>query len=686
MGKYIITLILGIALFVSGVWYLDLFPHKTPGRPNGPDDGIVVGPVTPASELGDHLYPAEKFKPIDKRTNTDPIVLYGLMNAFEVEDVPSLVPGRILFIGDQVDDGAVLAAGSAAFLAEPYYFASIYAGRQTFVKFYRRHYEGDIIKQGQMLGMVEPAKAFGAVLEKIAKLSAAEADYEASKAAEKEGHIRKLTADGLFAKGAIGREEHGAAVLTWIKLINERISAGEKIKLAEIEKDIADIDLYQHEIRAVLPYRSYTIKSIQRGAGAFLKQLDPVVMTVQNLERLMAEAQIEEQYAARLQGKGHITATIEPTILEAPTNEFPGHTLEVTSVAVSRDMKIVSASEDHSICIWKHDAHSPDRTLKHDDAVRVVACAPAAAKDNICLGGCANGVIYLWNLDKEDAEPIKLTHGSDASITSLAFSPDGKLFASGASDGSIKLWTTEDAVEKYAFVPANGVAQCHEDAVTSLHFTPQCKLISAGRDNSLRVWSLMENGAAPDGKPILNRKGNVPHLGVSSDGQWMLFDQGHTLKMYSVETKNFVHTLSLPANATPFETLALFSPDGSLMLTAGAPKGRLQLWRTPDAKSRGFEVRQFATREELPVACAAFSPEAGQGSTKPFAVSASGTRIYKWALPTAAEVKEHRIENVRLTLKTQALDPITRQTRVGFEVANPDGRFEAGRLVTIVID
>ena len=45
-----------------------------------------------------------------------------------------------------------------------------------------------------------------------------------------------------------------------------------------------------------------------------------------------------------------------------------------------------------------------------------------------------------------------------------------------------------------------------------------------------------------------------------------------------------------------------------------------------------------------------------------------------------------------MTLKTQSLDSSTRQTRVGFEVINefserfPNGRFEAGRPVTIVID
>jgi WD40 repeat protein len=173
----------------------------------------------------------------------------------------------------------------------------------------------------------------------------------------------------------------------------------------------------------------------------------------------------------------------------------------------------------------------------------------------------------------------------------------------------------------------------------------------------------------------------------------MLYDQGHSLKLYSVEKRSHVHTLSLPPTATPFETLAHFSPDGSLLLTAGAPEGRLQLWRTPDAKSRGFEVRQFATKDRSSnVAAAAFSPEAGKGGANSFAVSASGHKIYMWSIPTPDEVSTHQIPDVPLTLKTQVLDPVTRMSRIGFEVANPvsprfpHGRFEAGRPVTIVID
>ncbi len=699
MRNYIVIFVLGIVLFLSGGYYLGLFESKAV-LPPGEGGGDVKGPTAPLEKLGADLYTPAAFKPIEipKRAIAGNIVLYGAMNAFETEEVPSAVPGRMLFVGDQVDDSAVLAAGSTAFLAEPYYFAEVYTGRATFVKFYRRHYENDVITQGQMLGMVEPSEALGEVLKEIAKIGAAKAEHQAATAAEAEGEERYLRALKLYKeKGAIAKEELGSAKLTYIKLKNERISAEEKIKLAEIDKDKAEIILHKHEVRAKLPYRNYTIKSIQRGAGSFLRQLDPVVVTVQNVERMMAEAQIEEQYARQLHNKKNVTATIEPTVIDAPAiPEFLGHDKDVTSVAVSRDNKIISASEDGIVYIWTRDVLAAERKLKHADPVKVVVCSPPDAKANILLVGCRNGDIYLWDLDKNDDKPMKdpipKAHGGDASITSLAFSPDGTLFASGASDGSIRIWTTADMTEKYSFIPANGVEKCHDDAVTSLTFTPQCRLISAARDSTLRVWLLKEKGAAPDGDPIASRKGNVHQLGVSRDGQWMLYDQGHTLKLLSVEKKDFVHTLNLPPIATPFETLATFSPDGSLMLTAGAPEGRLQLWRTPDARSRGFEVRQFATRERTPVTCAAFSNDAGKGGANSFAVSASGRLVYLWNIPTAAEVNEHRIENVRLTLKTHNLDPSTRLTRVGFEVANPaserypHGRFEAGRPVTIVID
>ena len=108
----------------------------------------------------------------------------------------------------------------------------------------------------------------------------------------------------------------------------------------------------------------------------------------------------------------------------------------------------------------------------------------------------------------------------------------------------------------------------------------------------------------------------------------MLFDQGRTLRFLSVENHNMIHSINLPPNSVPFDTLAMLSPDGSLMLTAGAREGRLQLWRTPTADDRGFEVRTVRPARARPHRrlCRVLAKRRVE-ETAPFAVSGSGQKI-----------------------------------------------------------
>jgi WD40 repeat protein len=712
MKQFILVIMVSSALCFGTAYSLGLLEND-PDAPVSPTVSVGTEKPVPQEKLGEFLYTPAAFPKIEygNRGTADHIVLVGAMNPIDQEQVASQVPGQILFIGEEVESSAVHVAGSAAFIAEPYYPSVVRTGgQQVFAKFYRRLYEGEQIRHNQMVAMIEPAKPLAEVLGKIVKMNGAEAEYEASIAGEKEGKIRFDTAEKLFRNNNINRDDYGSALLTYIKLKAERVGKEQAVKFAEIDKQISETDLRMFEIRPTMPTSRATIKSIVRARGEVVKPGDPV-MLVQNNERLQAEALIEEQYYMRLRNKmdlsardknkATVLATIEPTIIEGSTHEIPAHALDITCVAVSKKMQIVSGSEDRTVSVWSHDL-KPLRKLEHDEAVKVVACTLPAAERNLCLVGCTNGSLYLWDLDNDDEKSLKHkpnAHGNDTTaITSVAFSQDGKLVATGGVDGSIRLWSVQAEgddylKELYAFIPANGVAQnqAHDDAITALHFTPQSRLVSASKDKSVRVWQLKEKGAVLDRKPLLHRQGDVQQLGISQDGKWMLFDQGRTLKIVSIEKHLHTHTLSVPANATPFETLALFSPDSRLMLTAGAPEGRLQLWRTPDGTSRGFEVRQFATRERLPVTCAAFSPNAEKADASAFAVSASGARLYVWAIPSEKEVNEHRLEDVPMTLISQSIDPTTRLTRIGFGIANPtserypNGRFEAGRPVTIVI-
>src|SRR5262249_8280444 len=160
-------------------------------------------------------------------------------------------------------------------------------------------------------------------------------------------------------------------------------------------------------------------------------------------------------------------------------------------------------------------------------------------------------------------------------------------------------------------IDASGEPRCelrysinkHQGPITSLHFTPQCRLVSASQDHTIRVWPLHENGA---GTPleVKDRSGNIAQLGVSADVPFMLCDQGKSLHLVSVRDTHTLNTMQSPGGNLAFETLAILSPDSSLLMTAS--EGGLLLWSTPDQDKRGVELRQLVTKEHARVTCAAF--------------------------------------------------------------------------------
>jgi len=104
------------------------------------------------------------------------------------------------------------------------------------------------------------------------------------------------------------------------------------------------------------------------------------------------------------------------------------------------------------------------------------------------LGGGANGVIKLWNIDS--GKEIKSYQAHPAGLTgvfSACFSPDGKYILSSGSDAVIKLWDVSTGEEVRRFIGHSSGLMNLDGAV----FSPNGKhILSGGADAAVRLWDV----------------------------------------------------------------------------------------------------------------------------------------------------------------------------------------------------
>ncbi len=93
--------------------------------------------------------------------------------------------------------------------------------------------------------------------------------------------------------------------------------------------------------------------------------------------------------------------------------------------------------------------------------------------------------IGVWLYDTTTRQEVNLLTEQTSVVDCLAFSPDGRTFASGSKDGTIILWDSNTGTQK--------TLNAHIGLVSDLNiaYSPDGKTIASGIDDTIRLWSVI---------------------------------------------------------------------------------------------------------------------------------------------------------------------------------------------------
>lgn len=293
---------------------------------------------------------------------------------------------------------------------------------------------------------------------------------------------------------------------------------------------------------------------------------------------------------------------------------LPGHTGAVKHVTFAQEARLAaSAGADNNVLLWDFAQDTPSSrvlSIKEPYLMRAVLSPDGRRLATIHY----DKTITVLDVDSEETISRTLEDVAQEPLFSLAYSPDGRLLASGSGNGRLRIWNAMDltphgdvldllttSLKTVAFGPSGSVLaigadvgiqlweisagghklkslEGHLAAVTSLAFSTDGKILaSASSDHTIRLWDVSAGVALAGFEPLQHR--GVTSVALDRSGRWLASGSSEgDVRLWDLKTRTGIGE-ELPDGLHRTAALAV-SANGNTLAVADL-YGGLSLWNVP---------------------------------------------------------------------------------------------------------